>query len=128
MNNNITYKIINDKQFIIKEIKPYILFDNGTRYTFDSAKIGIEMIINKDKTETNNPVIINEYTHPTLMYENIPFQKISMPEEKNENISISDKISVLLERSERVLTNYNEKSCVYCHILSSPIFDKYKIK
>ncbi len=125
MGKKISHKIINNRNYIAKEIGPYILNKNGKEYRFSPAKIGIELIIDKNKIITKNPTIINNYSHPMLMYENKPFQKISMP--YNENEDITTKIIKLFNKTEKALKNYDEKKCIYCHLLSSPIFEKNRI-
>ena len=125
------YETINDLFFVYKETGPYTLLDDdtGNKYKFDSAKIGLELFIENEGIKIRNPQIINKYTHPTLLYENKAFQKISIGNNKYyKNNDISKIIIRILLEYEKAMKRYDERYCTYAHILSSPIFDKYKIE
>ena len=73
-----------------------------------------------------NPVIMNKYTHPTLLYFNKAFQKISIDYNKKDK-DITRKILYLFKKTEDILKNYNE-NCFYCHNLSTKNFESNLIR
>ncbi len=64
--------------FIYKKVEPFCLYEesNGRYYGFDEARAGVELKKEDGLYKLGDPLVINEYSHPSLAKINKPMQKI----------------------------------------------------
>ncbi|MFH1456249.1 MAG: hypothetical protein ABIF40_04855 [archaeon] len=96
VHNNIVY--------VTKQSKPFMI---QNQYHFPSAKIGVPLYLS-DEISWQDPIVINDYTHPALPSKNKPYQKICCGNfnfnQIRERYDLPSQIKSVLFHAEQFLT------------------------
>jgi len=94
----------NNTVYVTKQSKSFTIQD---QYNFPSAKIGVPLCLS-DEISWQDPIIINNYTHPALPSKNKPYQKICCSHfnfnQIRERYDLPSQIKAVLFHAEQFLT------------------------